>query len=319
MNIFAPMKNLLSEAFSFKRYKGLPVPLAVILGIVLLPLWACAMVFVGTYYVAGAVVTLLNYPVDKLLGFVRDEAKLVHPATQVVVYLFGWPLVLTFKLGVIIWTIINYLLYIIATCILYLATLAGVSFDLKLTKTERDLTPEAKNSAAIFKAIIVLVFVGASLIYAILTIVFFILIFVGVPFVVALILGGITLGLNLCAYVWIIIAWGTHLFDFMNVKKEKKVKEKKASKAKELKKEEVKPEIKEEPEIKVEETPVEEEREEVIIPVDVPSEETTDEQPKEEERHFDFSSLDEYSKNRHPSDDYQAERLDDLDDDYDRR
>ena len=47
-------------------------------------------------------------------------------------------------------------------------------------------------------------------------------------------------------------------------------------------------------------------------------EETKKEEHKEE-KHFDFSSLDEYQQNIRPSDDYQAERLDDLEDDYDRR
>ncbi len=323
MDIFKPMKDLVCEAFSFRKYKALPLPLAIIIGIFLLPLWLGGLVYAGLYCVVSYFVSLIDYPIEALLKFVRNEAKIVNDVTQAFVYIIGFPVIVLFKVCEVLLFIFNYLASLAAHVLLYLATLCGVKFDLMLKGVERCHEAEEKNHAAFVKGLILVIIFGAPLVVGLLNLVFVILglavepVFLEVAFIIYYVLSGFyVLGL-----IWIVVAFGTKVTDKWFVEKPKKEKPAKKEKPKkEEKVEEVKEEANAEEhveEVPVEETPVEEEHVE-----ETPVEEAREEQPSEEEKkeeHFDFSSLDEYNKNRRPADDYQAERLDDLEDDYDRR
>ncbi len=301
MDKFEPMKKLLGEAFSFKKYKALPLPIAIIIGILLFPAWLIAAVLVLFYYCGAIVVALLDYPIEAFHAFVRNEGKEVRPAAEVFVYIFGWPVVLFFKFWVLVLGVLNYVFFFLASIVLYFATLCGVKIDPEMkAETERDLTPEPKSHQAKVKGIVVLVILAVFMLPL-------------TPILLVLVL----LSLPVDIFALIFLFFGTHLFDKAFQEKPKKEKKPVEKKQKEVKKEEPHVEekkeepVKEEAKAEPEPAPAEEAHEEA------PAEEVHEEEKKEE--HFDFSSLDEYNKNRHPADDYQAERLDDLADDYDRR
>ena len=337
MDLFLPMKNLLCEAFSFKRYKALPLPLAILVGIVLLPVWIAGLVIVGCYYLASLFLALVNYPVDALLRFVRNEAKEVNEITQVFVYIIGFPVVVLFKVFAVLFTLFNYVLFFFATIYLWIATLCALKFDISMKGIERSLEAEEKSHSATIKAIVFLLINAIGLLVAFVGLIFLILGLVGVlPLAIALILFMVTGGFYALSILWLVIAFGTKLMNF-----KPRPKKEKPQKVEEPAEEEPVEEVQEEEEKAEqpvqEESPVEEEQPQEETPEEERHEEENfDEQPQEEEyreevvdnpsedepieeKHFDFSSLEEYQKNRRPSDDYQAERLDDLEDDYDRR
>lgn len=322
MERFVPMEKLLREAFSFKKYKALPLPIAIIIGILLFPIWLIAAFCVGAYLLCEVVVSLLDYPVECFHDLVRNEGKEVKAATQVFIYIFGWPVILFFKFWILMLGALNYVFFFCSTLTLYFATLCGVTFDVKMKgEVERNTTPEPRTRASKKKGVITLI-VLILMLFPLLPLLFVVLI--------------VTLPIDM--FVLIFLFFGTKLFDkpfekekAPKVKKEKVKKAKKEKKA-EPKKEEKAPEAKEEPapvedpvaeepateEPAVEEAPVEEPALEEPAPEEAPVEEAPAEEEHHEE-HYDFSNLDEYNKNRRPADDYQAERLDDLEDDYDRR
>ncbi len=321
MNEFVPMNNLIREAFSFKKYKALPLPLAIIIGIFLLPVWATAFSFAALFYVAAAILAICDFPVETLLAFVRREAKEVNEITQVFVYFFGWPLILFFKVFAILCKIFNYVVYFVATVFFFIASLCGVEFDFKMEKNERNLVAEEKNKPAMVKGIILVVLFALTVYWALLFGLFMILSLVRVPVIIALIFLYVAAGFYTLAILWIVVAFGTRWLN--GLFKERPHKEKKAKPAKEHKHEEEKEEVKVE-EAAPEEAPVEEVKVEETAPEEAPVEEVPAEEEHHEEapehehkEHFDYSS--EYDQNRHPAEDYQAERLDDLEDDYDRR
>lgn len=306
MNEFVPMNNLIREAFSFKKYKALPLPLAIIIGIFLLPVWATAFSFAALFYVAAAILAICDFPVETLLAFVRREAKEVNEITQVFVYFFGWPLILFFKVFAILCKIFNYVVYFVATVFFFIASLCGVEFDFKMEKNDRNLVAEEKNKPAMVKGIILVVLFALTVYWALLFGLFMILTLVRVPVIIAFIFLYVAAGFYALAILWDVVAFGTRWLD--GLFKARPHKEKKAKPAKEHNHEEKKEEVKAE-EAAPEEAPVEE------VPAE---EEHHEEAPQEEHKeHFDYSS--EYDQNRHPAEDYQAERLDDLEDDYDRR
>ena len=304
MERFVPMEKLLREAFSFKKYKALPLAVAIVIGVLLFPLWLLSAVAVALYALCEVVVSLFDYPVETLHDIITKEGKEVKAAAQAFIYIFAWPLYIYFKFCILLLSSLNYVFFFFANVFLYVATLCGVKFDIKMNgEVERDLTPEEKTYSSKKKGIILLIVLAICL--------FPVLPFVAVFFVV-------TLPLDI--FVLIFLFFGTKLFD--NAFKEKPAKEKKAKKEKHKKEEKVEeePVIEEDLEEKIDEV-IEEEKHEEPLPAEEPVGEQVEEEHHEEhhEEHFDFSTLDEYNKNRHPADDYQAERLDDLEDDYDRR
>ena len=372
MEIFEPMKSLLCEAFSFRKYKALPLPLAILVGIFLLPVWITSLVYAGVFFVCGVFVTLVEYPVEALLSFVRREAKEVNEITQVFVYIIGFPVVVCFKVFAVLFTIFNHVLYFLTTIGLYIATLCGIKFDLSMKVIERSKEAEPKSFGASIKAIIFLALVALIFVFGFIGFILFLIgTLAGVP---ALVTVGLILfmtcgGFYTLGLIWIVLAFGTDIFKFKKREKkpveeeneiavEKPSEEAVAQEAafernkdlrddlleetfekvpeepieEEAKEEEpLKEKVEEEPEQEMaelapeEETVHEEEYHEEPAPeegfeLEEPQEEEhKEEQPVQEEQHFDFSSLEDYEKNRRPSDDYQAERLDDLEDDYDRR
>ena len=85
------MRNLMREAFSFKKYKVMNLFLAVVTAIIMVPFIACSLVFAGIYMCVAFFHRVITAPIRALHGLVNAEGKDVRHAPQTVIYIISWP------------------------------------------------------------------------------------------------------------------------------------------------------------------------------------------------------------------------------------
>ena len=128
MNLFPKIKGLFLEAFSLRKYKPLPMVLRILLFIALSPFWLCGLIATAFYYLIAFLVSVMDYPVDALNGFLKEEGEKRRHGTEVVIYLVGFPMVFFCKAFVILLTTFNFLVYFMATLAYFYASMAGVTW-----------------------------------------------------------------------------------------------------------------------------------------------------------------------------------------------
>ena len=128
INYFDRAMALFKEAFSFKKYKLMAAPFAVVTAIVFLPL-QIASLLLGVMMLLSALFLRINLSLTT--GWhkvVTNEGQIVKHATQVVVSFFSWPFILFIYVlsGVYLSSItMGYLTF---GCISYIWTLGGIKF-----------------------------------------------------------------------------------------------------------------------------------------------------------------------------------------------
>ena len=122
------MKNLMREAFSFKKYKVMNLFLAVVTAIIMVPFIACSLVFAGIYMCVAFFHRVITAPIRALHGLVNAEGKDVRHAPQTVIYIISWPAIffLYFLEAMAIPTLT--VLYAITSVFTYIWTLGGYKF-----------------------------------------------------------------------------------------------------------------------------------------------------------------------------------------------
>lgn len=124
------MSCLLKEAFTFKKYKAMPNVLAVLTGILMLPIVIASFLAVAAFATLAFTFSILASPVKYLHEIVRGEREGVKHATQFIIYFISWPTV--FFLYVLMSGLLLLMLptYALLSFLLYVWSLGGFKFHL---------------------------------------------------------------------------------------------------------------------------------------------------------------------------------------------
>lgn len=156
--------KLFKEAFKFKKYKAMPLALAILVGIFQIPAALVSFVVAAFIYVLDFIIKLIAYPFQQLHGVVRREKDEVKGGAQVIIYLVSWPSIFFFYALLIFATFILNIAYILLALNTYLWSLGGFRFHL-LIANAKDIEIEVDDN---YKTLIPLLFVIGAVFFVIL-------------------------------------------------------------------------------------------------------------------------------------------------------
>lgn len=135
-------KILTCNFFKFKNYRRMHLSLAIIVGILMSPFAIMGLMTLGFLYVVYYFFKLLLLPAEFLMNFIRFEGKEVKHATQVVIYLVGFPTIFSYYAIVAIQLVTMHIMYLISFIYLWFASLCGFKFRPILHDVDEDLEIE---------------------------------------------------------------------------------------------------------------------------------------------------------------------------------
>jgi len=158
---------VLTEAKKMKKYKAMPLGLAIIVGIFMLPIAIAAAVCAAFVYVLGYLFSVVSLPVQKLHKLLRDEGQGVQHATQFVIYFLSWTFVFSAYALLSFFLIVLTVLYSVFSILTYIYTLGGFKFH--VFASDEDISIEVDGRYPI--AIPVIYIVCMALLYVVVPII----------------------------------------------------------------------------------------------------------------------------------------------------
>lgn len=153
---------VLKEAFQLKKYKAMPIVLAIFVGIFMLPLAVASAVLGVLLYVLGYLFSVMVLPVQSVHKLLHDEGQSVKHATQFLVYLVSWGFVFISYVTLSFFIITLTVLYSLFSIFTYLWTLGGFKFH--LFATEENIAIEVDGKYNILIPIIFISIIGVLLV-----------------------------------------------------------------------------------------------------------------------------------------------------------
>ena len=145
VDFFEQVKRLAVASFSFKKYKAMNRVEAVLICIILSPFMLVQLFLLLFLFSLSFFFSLLESPIKYLHSILREEGERVKHATQVVVYLVGWPIVFLSYAMVSFITIMIYVLYALASIFGYIWTLCAYKFHLYISEESIETAPIEAN------------------------------------------------------------------------------------------------------------------------------------------------------------------------------
>lgn len=146
---------VLKEAFLLKKYKAMPMVLAIFVGIFMIPLALLGFACAALVYILGYLFSVASQPVENLHRLLRDEGQKVQHGTQVVVYFLSWSLVFGTYAALTFLLVTLTVLYSLFSIFTYLWTLGGIKFH--VFAKEEDISVEVDGK---YKILIPVIFVA---------------------------------------------------------------------------------------------------------------------------------------------------------------
>ena len=146
---------VLKEAFSLKKYKAMPLPLAIIVGIFMLPTVIASFICAAVLYVMGYLFSVISLPVQRLHKLLRDEGQSVHNATQFIIYFISWGFIFFAYALLSFFLIMLTVLYSVFAILTYLWSLGGFKFH--VFANDEDISIEVNGK---YNVIIPIVFIA---------------------------------------------------------------------------------------------------------------------------------------------------------------
>lgn len=149
---------LFKEAFKFKKYKAMPLPFAIIVGICQIGSTISSFLIAGFIYLLNFIMKLFAFPVEQIHGVIHNEKDQVKAGAQTVIYLVSWPMIFFSYVLLIFSTFVLNFLYIFLAIDTYIWTLGGFKFHLLLSDAKDiEKNVEGKyNKKALIAFVIVL-------------------------------------------------------------------------------------------------------------------------------------------------------------------
>ena len=137
--------NLLREAFKFKKHRAMGKFMAIVIGILLLPTFLIGLIVAFYSIMITFYYNVLMKPVNYLHELVNKEGKDVHPATQFVIYLVSWPIILLLYIIMALLSVEVIVTYVSLSLITYIWTLGGFKFHV-FVKEEDNISLEVNGN-----------------------------------------------------------------------------------------------------------------------------------------------------------------------------
>jgi len=139
------------EAIKLKKYKAMPLGLAIPTGVLMLPVAIAGAAVTVLLYVLGYLFSVLSLPTQKLHKLLHDEGQSIKHATQVVVYLASWGFIFGAYATLTCFMVVLTILYTIFALLSYIWTLGGFKFH--VFASEEDLSVEVSGKYPIWMPI----------------------------------------------------------------------------------------------------------------------------------------------------------------------
>jgi len=139
-NYYRTIQSRMKEFLLWENYRQMPLALAILSGIVMIPATMIAFVLFGFLSVIYFFFYLFSLPANFLLEFIKGEGREVKHATQAVIYFIGFPFIFFWYVYMAFSIVFIYIGYIFYSLAIYYASLGAVSMRLDLVKeSEKDV------------------------------------------------------------------------------------------------------------------------------------------------------------------------------------
>lgn len=152
---------VLKEAAKLKKYKAMPLALAIITGVLMLPVVAVSIVLSALLYVLGYIFSIVSLPTQKLHKILHDEGQSVMHATQFIIYFLSWSFVFSAYAALTFFLVVLTVLYSVFSIFTYLWTLGGFKFH--VFAKEEDISVEVDEKYNIILPIVYIAAMGVLL------------------------------------------------------------------------------------------------------------------------------------------------------------
>lgn len=152
INYMEKTTRLLKEAFQFKKYKAMPLILALLVGIFMLPVALISAILAVAVYLPGYMFAIVSQPVESLHKLLNNEGKEVKHATQALIYLLSWGFIFVAYASLASLSIVLTVLYSLFSIVTYLWTLGGFKFH--LFASEENISIELAGKYNLFAPIV---------------------------------------------------------------------------------------------------------------------------------------------------------------------
>ena len=147
------------EAIKLKKYKAMPLGLAIPTGVLMLPVAAASVIAAVLIYVLGYLFSVVSLPTQKLHKLLHDEGQSVKHASQFILYFLSWGFVFSAYAALSFFMIILTVLYTVFAILAYLWTLGGFKFH--VFAKEEDISVEVEGKYPIWMPIAFIAVMGA--------------------------------------------------------------------------------------------------------------------------------------------------------------
>ena len=162
VNFMNKASAVLREAFQLKKYKAMPLVLAIIVGIFMLPFAVAGLVIAAVLYVMGYLFSIVSLPVQSLHKLLKDEGANVGHATQFIIYFLSWSFVFASYAMLTFFLVFLTVLYTVFSIITYIWTLGGFKFH--VLTSEEDISVDVTGKYAVSLPVIFVTVMAALLI-----------------------------------------------------------------------------------------------------------------------------------------------------------
>ena len=154
INYLSKISELFGEAFKLKKYKVMPVILAVLAFILMFPILFASFLVALILFVFAFVFETNISLVKSLHNILSNEASTAHPAAQFVLYWVSWPLVFSLYIteGLLLCVMVP--LYAILSVLVYIWSFGGIKFHLFARKND-DISIEVPKQYKLIPALFV--------------------------------------------------------------------------------------------------------------------------------------------------------------------
>lgn len=140
VNFMDRTSAVIKEALLLKKFKAMPLVLAILVGIFMLPLILFSAVLAVSLYILGYLFSIVSLPVDRLYKILHDEGQSVQHATQFIIYFLSWTFIFSAYALLSFLLIVSTVMYSLFSIVTYIWTLGGFKFH--LFASEEDISVE---------------------------------------------------------------------------------------------------------------------------------------------------------------------------------
>ena len=157
VNFMDRTNAVIKEALLLKKFKAMPLALAIIVGIFMLPIILLSAILAIFLYVFGYLFSIVSLPVDRLYKILHDEGQSVQHATQFIIYFLSWTFIFSAYATLSFLLIVLTVMYSLFSILSYIWTLGGFKFH--LFASEENISVEVNGK---YNTLIPVIYVGVA-------------------------------------------------------------------------------------------------------------------------------------------------------------